>query len=201
LPLIIYYAIDLTHIFQSISERYAPLSKECIEELTSHLEIKQFDKGEVFVREGQNADKVYFIIQGCARAYYLKDGKDITDWFAFEHEFITAVVSFFGDEPSPHYIESLEDTIVGQYSKNTVESLANKYHDFERLIRVTVTDSMLRHQKRVSSILFHTAEERYDEVMKMYPDITKRVPLTHIASHIGMTLETLSRVRAAKGRI
>ena len=197
----IFNNIDLHLIFESISHQYAPISKECQGELISNLEIKTCAKGEVIVREGQNANKVFYVVQGCARAYYLKDGRDITDWFAFEDEFTTAIISFFGDEPSPHYIELLEDAILIELTKEVVERLSQKFHDFEHLIRIAVTRTMLQHQKRLSSILFNTAEERYEQIMLMYPNITNRVPLTHIASYLGMTLETLSRVRGARSRI
>ena len=193
--------IDLNAVFKTLYDSYAPLSDESKHELISNLKIKTCAKGEVIVREGQNADKVFYVVQGCARAYYLKDGRDITDWFAFEDEFITAIISFFGDEPSPHYIELLEDAILIELTKEVVERLSQKFHDFEHLIRIAVTRTMLQHQKRLSSILFNTAEERYEQIMLMYPNITNRVPLTHIASYLGMTLETLSRVRGARSRI
>ena len=137
-------------------------------------------------------------MEGCGRAFYLNGGKDITDWFAFEHEFISAIVSFFGNEPSPHFIEMVQASIVIEISKDTVEHLSNKYHCFEKLIRVVVTKVMLSQQERISSILFQTAEQRYKEMLSIRPDIINKFPLKHIASYLGMTLETLSRVRSTK---
>ncbi|MEL6863726.1 MAG: Crp/Fnr family transcriptional regulator [Bacteroidota bacterium] len=185
----------------AIGELYAPLSDKCQQELLEQIHLTTVEKGEVIVREGQFANKAYFILQGCARAYYLKDGKDISDWFAFENEFITAIISFFGNEPSPHYIEMLEDTLIMEISRTTIDQLSNKHHDFEHLVRVVVTKTMLRQQERISSTLFHTARERYDHILDTYPGITNRVPLMHIASYLGMTLETLSRIRNTKRRI
>lgn len=187
--------IDILNI---IDKNYAPLTFECKEELINNIKIVSFKKGEIIVREGQYADKAYFIIEGCGRAYYLKGGKDITDWFAFEHEFISAIVSFFGNEPSPHFIEMVQESMVIEISKETVEHLSNKYHCFEKLIRVVVTNVMLSQQERISSILFQTAEQRYKEMLSIRPDIINKFPLKHIASYLGMTLETLSRVRSGK---
>lgn len=183
---------------QIMAERYAPLSPECQAELVERLQLHHFPKGEVLVREGQYANKAYFIMEGCARAYYLKDGKDISDWFAFEYEFISSIVSFFGKGPSPHYIEVLQDALVMEVSRDAIEYLSDKYHDFERLIRVVVTQTMLAQRERMASILFHSARERYDHIIQQRPDITQRVPLMHIASYLGMTLETLSRIRSAR---
>lgn len=188
-------------ILKNISANYAPLSPECQQELLEEISMKSFQKGTVLVREGQFATKAYFILQGCARAYFLKDGKDVSDWFAFENEFISPIMSFFGEAPSPHYIEVVQDALIIELSKERVEYLAGKYHDFEHLIRVIVTKTMLSQCERLSAMLFQTAKERYEHLLSIRPDIVNRVPLMHIASYIGITLETLSRIRRPKRRI
>lgn len=190
--------MTIEDILASIRDNYSPLSPECFQELREKMEIRQFKKGEIIVKEGQYADKSYYIVQGCARAYYLHEGRDISDWFAFENEFISAIVSFFTDRPSPHYIEVLQDAILIEMSRDVINQLSDKYHDFERLIRVVVTHTMLSQRERISSILFHTAEEKYEQMLAIRPDIAQRVPLMHIASYLGMTLETLSRIRKQK---
>ena len=140
-------------ILDKISEIYTPLSLVCQKDLIGYLKIQKIEKNTIVVREGQYADKAYFIIEGCARAYYLKEGRDISDWFAFENEFISSIVSFFDEQPSPHYIETLENSLVAEISREAIESLSNKYHDFERLIRVVVTRTMLS-QKRANVLYF-----------------------------------------------
>lgn len=185
-------------IIKKIGELYSPLSPTCQKELLENLTIVNHKKGAVVVREGQYAHKSYFILQGCARAYYLKNDKDVSDWFAFENEFISPIVSFFGEEPSAHYIEMVEDTVVMEITKEATENLSNKFHDFERLIKVVVTKTMLNQREKMFSILFNTARERYDHMIRIRPDITNRIQLTHIASYLGMTIETLSRVRSQK---
>ncbi len=190
--------MQVQDIIDSISNEYAPLSKACQLEILEGAKILTSKKSTILVREHEYSDKTYFIIKGCARAYYLKDGKDISDWFAFENEFISSIVSFFTDKPSPHYIELLEDSVLIELSREKMNSLSDKYHDFEKLIRVVVTKTMLRQQERLASILFQKAEQRYLALLKMYPNITQRVSLTHISSYLGITLETLSRIRSAK---
>ncbi len=188
-------------IIDNINRLYYPLTKECQLELLGAIKISTLKKGSILVREGQYADKSYYMIEGCARAFYLKDGNDISDWFAFENDFISSIVSFFNNEPSPHYIELLEDSIIFELTREKVEALSDQFHDFERLIRVVVTKTMLGQRARITSILFQRAEQRYRELLKIYPNITQRVALTHISSYLGITLETLSRIRSAKKEI
>lgn len=188
-------------IINTIGNLYAPLTMECQVELLEGIKILTLKKEDLLVREGEYSDKTYYIVKGCARAFYLKDGKDISDWFAFENDFISSIVSFFTKQPSPHYIELLEDSIIVEIPREITESLSDKYHDFERLIRIIVTKTMLGQQERISSLLFQRAEQRYIELLKIYPNITQRVSLTHISSYLGITLETLSRIRSAKKRI
>lgn len=193
--------MTINSIINLISELYSPLSEACASDLASVSRILSFDKPTIIVKEGQFANKTYFIIKGCARAFYLKDGKDITDWLAFENDFISAINSFFLDIPSPHYIEVLEASELLEFSREDSLILSDKYHDFERLASKVITRTLLQLQQRVVSIQFETAQQRYENLLAIKPNITQHVPLTHIASFLGITLETLSRIRNPKNRI
>ena len=193
--------LDKNKIVDRITSKYSNLNDLVKIELLENARVLKLPKGTTLVKEGQLSDKTFFIIKGCARAYYLKEGKDISDWFAFEDEFISSINSFFLNVPSPHYIEVLEDSILLEISRNDVEKLSEKYHDFERLTKVIVTKTMLQQQQRIVSMQFYTAEEKYKNLLSIRKDITNRVPLTHIASYIGITLETLSRIRNMAVRI
>ncbi|NMM47632.1 Crp/Fnr family transcriptional regulator [Marinigracilibium pacificum] len=188
-------------ILNEMGETYSPLTIECQEEFIANAKVRTFKKGEVVVREGQFSKKAYLIVEGCSRAYYLKDGKDISDWFTFENQFMAAIVSFFSEKPSPHFVEFVEDSIVLEFSKDIMDKLTNKHHDFERFISKVVTETMLGLCERLYTIQFNKADERYNHLLNIYPNITNRIPLTHIASYLGITLETLSRIRNPKNRI
>lgn len=193
--------MNIEKVLSEIGKIYSPISNECQQELITNSKISTYKKGEIVVREGQFSKKAYIIVQGCARAYYLKGGKDISDWFSFENEIMAAIVSFFSEEPSPHYVEFVEDSVVIEFSKETVDRLSNKYHDFERFISTVVTQTMLGLCERLYTIQFNKADDRYKHLLNIYPEITNRIPLTHIASYLGITLETLSRIRNPKIRI
>ena len=193
--------MDKEKILNEIIELYTPLPADCKQEFIANSKIKTFEKGAIVIREGQYSKKAYLVVQGCARAYYLKDGKDISDWFTFENQFMASIVSYFSDSPSPHYVEFLEDSTVLEFSKETSDRLANKHHEFERFISKIVTETMLGLCERLHTIQFHKADERYKHLLSIYPEITNRIPLTHVASYLGITLETLSRIRNPKNRI
>ena len=95
----------------------------------------------------------------------------------------------------------LADSVLFEISRDSIEELSAKYQEFERLTKMIGINTMLKQQERIVSMQFHSAEEKYANMITIRPTITQRVPLTHIASYIGMRLETLSRIRNAKGRI
>lgn len=127
--------------------------------------VSTFKRGDVVVSEGQFSKKAYLIVEGCSRAYYLKDGKDISDWFTFENEFMAPIVSFFSDKPSPHYVEFIEDSTVLEFSKDSIDKLTSKHHDFERFISRVVTETMLGLCERLYTIQFNKADEMYTQLI------------------------------------
>jgi CRP-like cAMP-binding protein len=191
----------IEQIIENIEIHFSILTKECKADLKKVSRVLTLKKETQIVKEGQFADKTYFIAEGSARAFYLKDGKDITDWFAFENDFISSINSFFLNIPSPHFIEVLQPSTLLEISRENVILLSDKYNEFDRLGKIIVTKTMLQLQQRIVSIQFEKAQQKYENMLKIRPDITQRVPLTHIASYLGITLETLSRIRNPKNRI
>ncbi len=193
--------MTVDEIIERIEHHYLTLTDESKHELVNVSKILILDKETTLVKEGQFADKTYFIVKGSARAYYLKDGKDITDWFAFENDFIISINSFFLNKPSAHYIETVESSTLLEVSTDNIALFSDRYREVDRLGKLIITKTMLQLQQRVVSIQFETALQKYENLVRIRPDITQRVPLTHIASYLGMTLETLSRIRKPERRI
>lgn len=189
---------SLYTILEAISQHYTPLSEECKQDLMRCSAIQRLEKSTFLVREGEYADKFYFIASGAARAFYVKEGKDITAWFSFENQFINALDSYFRNIPSPHYIELLEPSVVWEISKSHAKILAQQHSDFDNLSKKIILSTLLALNDRVVSLQFATAKERYDSLLAVRPDITNRVPLNYISSFLGITDETLSRIRNPK---
>ena len=192
----------MTHeqIIQSISTHFYPLPQDCMEEIKACSKVFHFEQKTQLVKEGQYADKTYYIAQGTARAYLVKNGRDISDWFAFDGEFISSIQSFFTGVPSPHFIETLEPTILLEMNRDNINRLSDKYRECDRLGKIIVTQTMLKQQYRLASMQFETAQQKYNSLLELRPDIELRIPLIHIASYLGITIETLSRIRNPKNK-
>lgn len=169
---------------------------EELDDIVSHFEKETVEKNQTLVREGQVCSKLYFIEKGVGRSYYLKnDGKEITQWFFTEGKFMSSIESFFQQNPSLYYLEVLEDSVVHSISRQKIDLLFSRYQNMEKFGRLLSTEMLTKVVNKLSAIQFQTARERYDYMLTEFPDISHRVPLGHIASYLGMTQETLSRIR------
>ena len=188
----------IAQALDDIGKMYTPLTESARTDFTKYLKLKRYPKKSIIVKEGAHSDLLFYIHQGTVHAYYLKDGHEITDWFAFDHDFINAINSYYQGVPSPHYIEALEDVTILQISKGEIEFLCDQHRCIERLALVGTTKTMLALQQRVVSLQFESARSRYKSMTEVRPDIESRVPLSKIASYLGITSETLSRIRSQK---
>lgn len=147
---------------------------------------------------GHTCKTIYFIKKGVARIYYFKDGIDITESFAFENNIIARVESLFTGKPSRKAIQVLEDSEIIAINANELFKLYDQVPEIERLFRKIFEAAYVDTINRIESIQFHTAEERYYALLEQAPDVIKRVPLKYISSYLGVTQQSLSRIRAAR---
>lgn len=174
------------------------LSQESMETFLSAWKHWSVAKNHFLLKEHSISDYIYFIETGVARIFYYKNGKEITEWIAMDQQFFLSITSFFQRVPSHLMIHTLETSEVYGIHHDDFMKLADQHHDIERLLRKMVTGSLILSQIRMDSIQFETAQQRYERLLKTSPQIIQRVPLSYIASFLGITLETLSRIRSAK---
>ncbi|SOC79744.1 cAMP-binding domain of CRP or a regulatory subunit of cAMP-dependent protein kinases [Salinimicrobium sediminis] len=171
-------------------------SSEELEDIVSHFEKESVQKNEILVREGQICSKLYFIEKGVGRSYYLKeDGMEITQWFFIDGKIMSSIESFFQQVPSIYYLEMLEDSVIYSITRERLDMLFARYHNMEKFGRLLSTEMLTRVVNKLNALQFQTARERYEYMLKEFPDISTRVSLGFIASYLGMTQETLSRIR------
>ena len=127
----------------------------------------------------------------------LKDDKEITDNFAAENEWITSIYSFLQNVPDNFHIQTLEETQVIRFSLNDLEDCFKDFPEMERFGRMLISKYFLEQSERIISLQFNSAKERYIFFEQTSKNKLARVPLGMLASHLGMTQETLSRVRSS----
>jgi CRP-like cAMP-binding protein len=176
---------------------FTPLSSDTINDINECLTHASFSKSTLIVREGELSSKMYFIINGSARAYYYYQEKEYTDWFVFENMFMCSLLSFFGGLPSAQYIETIEASEMLVLTRDSLNRLCDKHHDMQKLNSLVLANGLISLQQNIIDQRFKTAQERYSILLKTYPQVVQRVPLKYIASYLGVTQETLSRIRSA----
>ena len=150
----------------------------------------------------QDADKVctrsYFIQQGLFRVYFLKDGKEISEYFPAENEWSNSPKSFITRQKDIYFIDAIENTEACCLHVNDLVFLFEQFPEMERYSRLSMGTVFGHLMERIVSLRFTTAKEKYDHFMQTYADIHHRIPLGMIASYLGITQETLSRIRSEK---
>ena len=177
-------------------KNYFPISSDAQQALNNCFEKLVLPKNEFLVTERKVCKHLYFLEHGAIRGFYLLDGKEITHWFGFENDFVTSFHSFITEQPAIENIQLLEGCVLWSISKEKLTSLFNQYHEIERLVRIAYEKYYLRLEERFVNGQFKTAAELYENLLKRTPHILERVPLGMIASYLGISQETLSRIRS-----
>ena len=145
--------------------------------------------------EGDVSRYGYFIKEGCIRLWFNNNGRDITFQFFFENEGVSSIESFRNGEPSLFSIETIEPSILYRISKRDFERINADDPAYSALIQETIYKRLAHYAKLFMSYIKNTPEERYRELLKNSPHIIKRVPQHYIASYLGITSVSLSRIR------
>ena len=183
--------------FFSFIRQFTFLSKESEDALSGVMQKMELPKGYNLLTPGSIGRHFYFIESGLTRTYYVKEGKDVTDWLSPENSFAVSIVSFITHQPDRRGIELLEPSVLWAISNQDIENLYKQHHDIERLGRLLMSHGVVQLQQRFDDLHFATAAERYQKLIAIHPSLINRVPLGMIASYLGITQETLSRVRSS----
>lgn len=162
------------------------------------IKREEWKKGHAILRIGQVDTNMYFVVQGSGRVYYSLGDKDVSDYIAMDGQFLGGVESLFTGEPSKKGIELTEDSIIEWLNYAEFENACAANHSLEKLGRKLATFAFLEAQRRIETLRFLSAAERYEELERKYPGISNRIPLKHLASYLGTTQVSLSRIRAGE---
>jgi CRP-like cAMP-binding protein len=177
-------------------QQYCHLNKSAQKSLGAALQKVELEKGSFLITESKMCNHLYFVAQGCVRGFYNLDGKEVTYWFAFENNLVTSFLSFITRKPGMENIQAMEDCTLWAVTYDDLQNLYAKHPDIERLGRIVNERYYVMLEERFISNHFKEARERYENLLAHSPHILQRVPLGYVASYLGITQETLSRIRS-----
>lgn len=160
------------------------------------LKPKQLKRHELFLEQGQVCRHMAFIEKGYVRFYFLVDGVEVTKEFSFENYFCGSYASFITGNPSRFNVKAMEDLSLFIFTRAQLLEVVDKYPSWSKFLLFSVENLFVRKENREASFLLDTPEEKYEKLLHENKEMVQRVPLKYIASYLGISAETLSRVRA-----
>lgn len=184
----------MDRLISSVLE-YIPLTQNQIQLLQDSLEKRTYHKNEIIFSEGIISDEIYFIEKGCVRLFYNVEGNDKTAFFYTEGQFICAGESYTYNVPAQENYQAVEPTEMYIFTKSKSEFLLREVPKLEVIARIATEDELITCQKVIASFVTKTAEERYLDLLQTQRELFQRVPQQYIASFLGVSPETLSRIK------
>ena len=177
------------------------LSAQAEEYIYSISIEKTVSKGEILIREGQTVNKTFFVTQGSLRSFCVdKEGKEHTLQFAIRDWWISDFIAIYGNEPASLTVECISDSSVIEFNAQKLNEIYLQFPEFEPFQRKNLERHVVSLHKRILNQLQLTALERYNLFLEQYPNIEQHVPNYHIASYLGITQQSLSRIRVQKAK-
>lgn len=184
----------MSHITNYIKQ-YINLSEAAELEINNSLLEQNVKKGTVLLEEGKTSNRIYFLKKGTLRGYYYFKGKDITHWVYVEESMVTSWHSFIRQDPAEDYLEATEPALLESLTYEQLNSLYSKYPELERFGRIIIEDQIALIDQFYKGFYFLSAKEKYQALIAVFPSVIQRANLGHIASMLGISQETLSRIR------
>lgn len=178
--------------------QYIPLSPALQHELSQRVQVVHFDKGDLVHAADRICKASYFIQKGLLRTYYLKEDREISEYFCAENEWVNSPRSFMQQKLDIYAIDALEPTTAFQLKLHDLGYLFDHFPEMERYARLSMGGLMGHLVERITSLRFSSAREKYQHFCEVYADVYHRIPLGMVASYLGISQETLSRIRAEK---
>lgn len=182
--------------FTTFLLQFGMLPKEVTSLLEEKLTRSEFPKRHILVKKGSVCHRLYFIEKGLARNYFEKDGKELTNDIVMEGQLLVSFSSFLSGQPSVESIEILEDSIIHSLHFNDLQLLYKQFPIMERTGRLIAEHHYKSLSEKNYMFRFNNATERYLNLFNNRVGIIQRAPIGAIASYLGMSMETLSRIRS-----
>ena len=178
-----------------IKEHFGQLSNREVAFIRPYFQEEKLQKNEFFTQTDKTCDKLSFVKSGILRVYTLSDGKEITQWISTQNFLLTEVMGFFFNQPNRWAIQALTETELLSITKTNYLKLCLELPKWNEIEKQLIMKCFMMMEDRIFSHLSMTAEERYELYFQQNKKLFNQVPLQYIASLLGMTAETLSRIR------
>lgn len=178
-------------------QRKTALTEEELASILKCFKWVRVNKHEHLLEQGEVADQLFFIQKGCLRLYYnTEEFGIVTRFMAFEHTFLTSLVSFIAREPSTEFIEAVEDSEVLSISHHDFLQLRESIPAWDKIYIYILEYGLTVITGRLSSILTQNATERYTSLLENNPELIQRLSNANLASYLNISPETLSRLKS-----
>lgn len=176
-----------------------PLPSHFQSRLNDDILTQDFRRKHYLLRPGEICRRLYFVCSGFIRAYFIdQNGKECTTWFVGKGDLVISANSFFNQLPSHEYIQVLKNCKLQSLTWRQINALYAEFHESNLLGRIFIQKYFINSEERSMFLRIQQPEQRYDKVMSAYPDLALNTTQTNIASYLGMSRETLSRIRRKK---
>ena len=183
---------------QETLKSYFPiLEEESLNDIVKHSSYLKSTKGTQLISEGKRHHYIYLIVKGSVKSYYSKESKEVCVWFSLENEIIGTTSTIQGGA-SKETLELLEDSELIKLNIEKIKELAQTDLSISNLLNNLWEEHAIFLEERLYQLQFMNSHERYKVLIKNTPEILQRVSLTDISSFLGLSRETLSRIRAKK---
>lgn len=176
---------------------------ELLADIKETVQVQTYKKADILLVPGKVANYACFILKGLVKSYYVRetDMAEVITKFLPEASIITSIFSFYGRQPGNEYIVALEDTTIACLHYDDMQKLLKKHPVYNYIIRVITERYLYFLEVELYNMRKPLAEDRYNFFMKHFPQLLQRLALKDIASYLGMSMETLSRVRGRYRKI
>ncbi len=183
--------------FQEIIKKTFSLDDNQLKIFLDITTIREVPAGTILLHEGEIAAKLHIVLRGCLRTYFVKDtGAEVTSQFFIESQVVASFESVMTRTPSRQYIEAIEDSVVGLIPIKNIESIIRNSDSAKEHFGRFIMNRLIFYMNQHASFILDSPEKRYVKLLKESPGLVSRLPQQYIASYLGITPVSLSRIRA-----
>lgn len=183
---------------KEIIQSHLNIDEETYQAFEQLSELREYNKNEILSRPGKTVRHIYFLDAGLLRAYRIHEGIEFTHYFINDRWFFTDYTSYLNGSPGMLYLQALSACRCYRFTKTSFDELLRAHPVFERLGRIIAEQAYLRTAERTVEFQTSSLQERYHRLVKRNPELFREVPQKYIASYLGVTEQSLSRIKAIR---